>query len=56
MRLSELVARCAGTDPELAVEDEHGIPRPVADIDHGVMLTDGGAVQYVLLEPANGED
>lgn len=56
MRLSELVDRCTGTDPELMVEDESGIPRPVTGTDLGVMLVDGYAVAFVLLEPANGED
>ncbi len=56
MRLSELTARCGRNDPELMVEDQDGIPRPVTDADLGVMLVNGGAVPYVLLEPANGED
>ncbi len=56
MRLSELVARCTGTDPELAVEDENGIPCPVVDIGLAWTLTSDGPKQIVLLEPANGED
>lgn len=52
MRLSELVAACNGTDPELAVEDENGIPQPVTSIDHA--YTSFGPV--VLLEPAREED
>jgi hypothetical protein len=55
MRLSELVVRCEG-DPELTIEDEHGVPRPVVDIDLGVMLTPSGPATYVLLEPARGDD
>ena len=48
MRLSDLVARCQGADPELAVEDENGIPQPIVAIDHAI--TNVGPV--VLLEPA----
>lgn len=51
MRLSELVARCQGTDPELAVEDENGIPQPIVDIDHAI--TNVGPI--VVLEPARGD-
>ncbi len=56
MKLSDLVARCDGHDPELMVEDEYGIPHPVTDIDVGVMSTTAGPVSYVLLEPAQGDE
>jgi hypothetical protein len=52
MRLSDLVAACNGTDPELAVEDEHGIPRPVTSADHAYISF--GPV--VLLEPARDDE
>jgi hypothetical protein len=56
MKLSELIARCQG-DPELAIEDRHGIPRPVVDIDFGVKLSDDGQHgTYVVLESARDED
>jgi len=56
MKLSDLIDRCQGFDPELMVEDDYGIPRPITNIDVGVMSTTGGPVSYVLLEPAQGDE
>jgi hypothetical protein len=53
VKLSKVVARVHG-DPELAVEGENGVPRPVVDFDFGVMLSeDGQHGTYILLEPAS---
>lgn len=52
MRLSDLVARCNGADPELAINDEHGIPRPIVAVDHAVVMTGDGPIAVALLEPA----
>ncbi len=52
MKLSELVKRCAGADPELVVDDGRGVPRVVTTADMGVMLVGGVRGVYVLLEPA----
>jgi hypothetical protein len=53
MRLSELVAQYGNHDPVLMVEGEDGIPRPVVDVDLGVMRgEDLGTATYVLLEAA----
>ena len=56
MRLSELVAACNGTDPELAVEDENGIAQPVVGIETAVVLRNGRAEPVVLLEPARDDE
>lgn len=57
MRLSDLVAACNGADPELAVEDEHGIPQPVVTIDTtAVVLRNGLLRPVVLLEPSRDEE
>lgn len=56
MKLSELVDRCTGADPELVIEDDNGIPRPVTEADLGVRMTNGGPVAYVLLESARDEE
>jgi len=50
MRLSELVERCKGGDPELMIDDRYGMPRQVVETDLGFMLTEDGARPYVLLE------
>jgi DDE superfamily endonuclease/Winged helix-turn helix len=43
-------------DPELAIEDAHGIPRPVVGTDIGVVITASGSTTHVLLEPAREND
>lgn len=53
MKLSELVARYGSHDPVLMVEGDDGIPRPVVDVDLGVIRGDDiGSAMYVLLEAA----
>ena len=59
MKLSELVERCKGTDPELMVTGEHGVPVPVVDIDEGFLIADLRVrigTPYVELLAADEED
>ena len=62
MRLSELVERCKGSDPELMIPGPDGIPVPVVDIDHGITVNLAQAPprrsrHYVELLPVGeGED
>lgn len=55
MKLSDLTARF-GPDTEVMIEDEYGIPRPVADVDLGVMLGSSGPVGYLLLTADHDAD
>jgi hypothetical protein len=50
MRLSELVARCEGTDPDLLIFMD-GRPRLILDADMGMMHTAEGLTEYVELTP-----
>lgn len=55
MKLSELSARY-GPDTEVMLEDEYGMPRPVADVDTGVMSGPDGHVGYLLLPADHDAD
>lgn len=55
MKLSDLSARY-GPDTEVMIEDEYGIPRPVAGVDIGVMSGPDGHVGYLLLTADHDAD
>jgi hypothetical protein len=55
VRLSELIARCAGHhDPIIAVEGPDGVPHDITDVDLGVVVHDIGSSTYVLLLTEEG--